>query len=209
MLNLVAKKMGMSHSYSENGSSTALTIIKLYDNVVLDLQVNEDKEFDNVLVAFEKAENGKNIKKPISGIFTKKSLPLHKKILGSQIKKNSGYKQGDIINVEDIVKKGDKIAVSGVSIGKGFAGVMKRHNFAGLEATHGVSVSHRSHGSTGQNQDPGKVFKGKKMAGHMGNKRVSVKNLQVLDIDLEKKLLFVKGAVPGSRGGYVVLKIDN
>ena len=127
MLNLVAKKMGMSHSFSENGSSTALTIVKLYDNVVLDLHVNEDKEFDNLLVAFEKAQKAKNIKKPISGIFTKKSLPLHKKILGSKIKKNSGFKQGDIIDITSLVKKGDVVAVSGISIGKG---LIEFHGFA-------------------------------------------------------------------------------
>jgi large subunit ribosomal protein L3 len=123
------------------------------------------------------------------------------------VKKGLDLKVGDSITIDSVIKEGDKISVGGVTIGKGFAGVMKRWNFRGLEASHGVSVSHRSHGSTGQRQDPGKTFKGKKMAGHMGVDNVTVKNLEVLMIDKEKSVIAVKGAIPGYSGGDVILKI--
>jgi len=117
------------------------------------------------------------------------------------------YKVGDQITIDSVLKEGDTVNITGVSTGKGFAGVMKRWNFRGLEASHGVSVSHRSHGSTGQRQDPGKTFKGKKMAGHMGVDNITVKNLEVLIVDKEKSVIAVKGSIPGYAGGDVVLKI--
>jgi large subunit ribosomal protein L3 len=208
MINLLAKKVGMSHIYKDNGSLIPLTLIKLHESCVVDVIVNEDKEFDNILIGYEKAKNAKKIKKPISGVFAKKGLQIHKKIQGSRINKSAQYKTGDIINIASLLKEGDKISISGTSVGKGFAGVMKRHNFSGLEATHGVSISHRSHGSTGQCQDPGKVFKGKKMAGQMGNKKVTVKNLEVLSLNSENNTIAVKGAVPGSANGDIILKIS-
>lgn len=207
MLELIGKKIGMSHVFQESGAAVPLTMIQLYDNCVLELKVNEDKEFDNLLVAFEKTENAKKISKPLTGVFNKKSVPLFKKIRGSQVRKNLEYKVGDSIALDVIVKEGDTVDISGVTVGKGFAGVMKKWNFRGLEASHGVSVSHRSHGSTGQRQDPGKTFKGKKMAGHMGVENVTVKNLQVLIVDKENSVIAVKGSVPGNNGGDVVLKI--
>lgn len=207
MLELIGKKIGMSHMFKDSGANVPLTLIQLYDNVVLELKANEGKDFDSLLVAFEKTENAKKISKSVAGIFNKKSLPLHKKIHGSQVKKGLELKAGDSIAFDTIVKEGDKIAIAGITSGKGFAGVMKRWNFAGLEASHGVSVSHRSHGSTGQRQDPGKVFKGKKMAGHMGVDRVTTKNLEVIIIDKEKSVIAVKGAVPGHAGSDVILKI--
>lgn len=207
MLELVGKKIGMSHLFQDSGKSVPLTMIEVYENCVLDLVVNEDKKFDNVLVAFEKAANPKKVSKSLAGVFNKKSVPLFKKIHGSQIKKNASLKVGEAIAVDSVIQTGDKLAVSGITIGKGFAGVMKRWNFGGLEATHGVSISHRSHGSTGQRQDPGKVFKGKKMAGHMGVDKVTVKNLEVLIVDKEKSIIAVKGAVPGNSGSDVILKI--
>jgi large subunit ribosomal protein L3 len=207
MLELIGKKLGMSHIFKESGANVPLTLIQLYDNVVLELKNNEDKDFDNLLLAFEKTDNAKKISKSVAGIFNKKSVPLHKKIHGSQVKKGLELKVGDSISLESVVKEGDKVAISGITVGKGFAGVMKRWNFAGLEASHGVSVSHRSHGSTGQRQDPGKVFKGKKMAGHMGVDKVTTKNLEVVIIDKEKSVIAVKGAVPGFAGSDVILKI--
>jgi large subunit ribosomal protein L3 len=207
MLELVGKKIGMTHLFQENGNSVPLTMLQVYDNCVIDLIVNEDKEFDSLSVAFNKAEKTKNISKSVIGFFNKKSLPVFKKRLTSRIKKGSQLKSGDAITIESVLKEGDKISVSGVSSGKGFAGVMKRWNFRGLEASHGVSVSHRSHGSTGQRQDPGKTFKGKKMAGHMGVDNVTVKNLEVILIDKEKSVVAVKGAVPGNAGSDVILKI--
>ncbi len=207
MLELVGKKIGMSHIFKDTGVAVPLTMIQVYDNCVLELLVNENKSFDNLLVAFEKAENAKKVSKPQTGLFNKKSVPLFKKIRGSQVRKNLELKVGDSIAIDSVVKEGDKIDVAGVTSGKGFAGVMKRWNFRGLEASHGVSVSHRSHGSTGQRQDPGKTFKGKKMAGHMGVDNVTVKNLEVLIVDKEKSVIAVKGAIPGNNGGDVVLKI--
>jgi len=208
MLELLGKKIGMSHVFAENGAASALTFIKLYDNIVIDLAVNADKDYDKLVVAFEKVTNPKKLSKAQTGFFNKKSIALHKKIKESRVKKGLEYKANDTIAIETIVNEGDMVAVSGITIGKGFAGVMKRHNFAGLEASHGVSVSHRSHGSTGQRQDPGKVFKGKKMAGHMGVDKVTVKNLKVLVIDKEKSILGVQGAVPGHAGSDVIVKIS-
>lgn len=197
----------MTHQYNEAGAATPLTMVQVYENCVLELAVNEDKAFDNLLVAFEKVTKAKNVSKSVAGIFNKKSVPLYKKIRGSQVKKGLELKTGDAIAIDSVLKVGDKISIGGVTIGKGFAGVMKRWNFRGLEASHGVSVSHRSHGSTGQRQDPGKTFKGKKMAGHMGVDNVTVKNLEVVMVDKEKSVIAVKGAVPGNAGGDVILKI--
>ena len=207
MLELVGKKIGMSHIFKDNGESVPLTMVQVYENCVLELAVNENKDFDNLLVAFEKVTNPKRLNKPLTGIFNKKSVPLFKKIRGSQVKKGLELKAGDQITIDSVVKEGDFISISGVTSGKGFAGVMKKWGFAGLEASHGVSVSHRSHGSTGQRQDPGKVFKGKKMAGHMGVENVTVKNLEILIVDKEKSVIAVKGSIPGNPGGDVVLKI--
>jgi len=207
MLELVGKKIGMSHLFNDNGAAIPLTMLQVYDNCVLDLAVNEDKDFDSLLVAFEKTTDAKKISKSVAGIFNKKAVPLFKKIRGSQVKKGLQLKTGDSITIDSIAKVGDKIDVAGISMGKGFAGPMKRWNFRGLEASHGVSVSHRSHGSTGQRQDPGKTFKGKKMAGHMGVDKITVKNVEILMIDTEKSIIAVKGAIPGNSGGDVILKI--
>ncbi len=207
MLELVGKKIGMTHIYNEAGATVPLTMVQVYDNCVLDLTINENKDFDNLLVAFEKVTNPKKVSKSFAGIFNKKSVPLFKKIRGSQVKKGLTLKAGDSIALDSVIKAGDKISISGITIGKGFAGVMKKWNFAGLEASHGVSVSHRSHGSTGQRQDPGKVFKGKKMAGHMGVEKVTTKNLEILSVDQDKSVIAVKGAIPGNPGGDIILKI--
>ncbi|HLD76734.1 MAG TPA: 50S ribosomal protein L3 [Rickettsiales bacterium] len=207
MLELIGKKIGMSHLFGEDGVASPLTFIKLYDNCVIDLKVNADKDFDDLTLAFEQTENAKKLNKAQIGFFNKKSIPLHKKIKQCRVKKGAAYKTNDKIEIDVVFKEGDLVDVRGVTIGKGFAGVMKRHNFAGLEASHGVSVSHRSHGSTGQRQDPGKVFKGKKMAGHMGVDNITTKNLQILVVDKEKSLIGVKGAVPGFAGGDVIIKI--
>jgi large subunit ribosomal protein L3 len=207
MLELVGKKIGMTHIFKDSGVLVPLTMIRVYDNCVLELAINQDKEFDNLLVAFEKITIAKKVSKSVAGIFNKKSVPLFRKIRGSQVKKGLELKVGDSITIDSVIREGDKISVGGVTIGKGFAGVMKRWNFRGLEASHGVSVSHRSHGSTGQRQDPGKTFKGKKMAGHMGVDNVTVKNLEVLMIDKEKSVIAVKGSIPGYSGGDVILKI--
>ena len=207
MLELVGKKIGMTHVFSESGISSPLTMVQIYDNCIIDIIVNEDKSYDSLLVAFEKVSSPKRLSKAVAGIFNKKSLPLFKKIHGSQVKKGLVAKVGASVFIDSVLKEGDQVSIRGVTIGKGFAGVMKKWNFRGLEASHGVSVSHRSHGSTGQRQDPGKTFKGKKMAGHMGVANVTVKNLEVVLIDKEKSVIAVKGAVPGNAGSDVILKI--
>jgi large subunit ribosomal protein L3 len=208
MINLAAKKIGMSHIYKEDGTLVPLTLIKLFDTCVIDVLVNEDKAFNNILIGYNKADNAKKVKKPLAGVFAKKGLPIHKKMYGCRIKKTADYKAGEQLDISSLLKVGTSVNVTATSVGKGFAGVMKRHGFKGLEASHGVSISHRSHGSTGQCQDPGKVFKGKKMAGHMGNKTITVKNLEVIVLDIENNTVAIKGAVPGSSNGNVMLKIN-
>ena len=207
MLELLGKKIGMTHVFKDGGVMLPLTMVQVYENCVIEVTENSEKEFDNVLLAFQKVDNVKKLTKSVAGIFNKKSLPLFKKIHGSQVKKGSNLKVSDSIAVDSVIAVGDKISIAGITAGKGFAGVMKRWNFRGLEASHGVSVSHRSHGSTGQRQDPGKTFKGKKMAGHMGVERVTTKNLEVVMIDAEKSIIAIKGAVPGLAGNDVILKI--
>lgn len=197
----------MSHIFKDNGAAVPLTMVQVYENCVLELNVNEDQAYDSLLMGFQKATHPKRVSKPIAGIFNKKSVPLFKKIRGSKVKKGLEYKVGDEITIDSLVQEGDKINVRGLSSGKGFAGAMKRWNFGGLEASHGISISHRSHGSTGQCQDPGRVFKGKKMAGHMGAENITVKNLEVVIIDKEKSVIAVKGSIPGNAGSDVVLKI--
>jgi large subunit ribosomal protein L3 len=206
MLELVGKKIGMSHIFKDGGILLPLTMIQIYENCIIEIKINKDKNFDNLIMAFEPT-SPKKLQKPIIGVFNKKQLPLFKKIRGSRIKKGLDLKVGQSIIASSVIKEGDKINVSGYTIGKGFAGVMKRWNFRGLEASHGVSVSHRSHGSTGQRQDPGKTFRGKKMSGHMGAENITVKNLEVIIIDKHKSIIAIKGSIPGNDGSDVVLKI--
>lgn len=204
MLDYIGKKIGMTHSYDDNGNSTALTMIKLYDNIIFDFN-DSNNSVNRVTVAFNKIENKKNISKSHIGKFEKKNLPIYSMIKESKVKKSSIFSVGSSLNIKDLITIGDKISISGTSIGKGFAGGMKRWGFGGLEATHGVSISHRSHGSTGQCQDPGKVFKGKKMAGHMGVKKVTTKNLEVIYINSEENIIAVKGCIPGFNGNNIIL----
>jgi large subunit ribosomal protein L3 len=208
MLEFIGKKIGMTHIYSEAGQSTPLTMIHLYSNTVFDLKENQKNSNNKLLtIAFNKLEKTKNISKSVAGAYQKKSLPVHKLLHTCKVKDAFEIEVGKPVLIENFIKQGDKVSIRGVTTGKGFAGVMKRWNFRGLEASHGVSVSHRSHGSTGQRQDPGKTFKGKKMAGHMGVDRVTVRNLEVLMIDKDKSVIAVKGSVPGNLGQDVVLKI--
>jgi large subunit ribosomal protein L3 len=208
MLELVGKKIGMSHSFNEVGVMTPLTFIEIYSNQVIELN-NDNENYNRLVIGFNKITNNKKISKSLAGVFNKKSIPLHKFIKGCKVSRKSEIKAGDILEISKFINLGDKISISGISTGKGFAGVMKRWNFRGLEASHGVSISHRSHGSTGQRQDPGKTFQGKKMAGHMGVDKVTVRNLKVEVIDQEKSVIAVKGAIPGKTGTNVVIKIKN
>jgi large subunit ribosomal protein L3 len=208
MLELLAKKIGMTHIYKNNGSCVSVTMIKLHDNRVIDLDNSKDSS-QSVSLAFIKTENFKKISKSVIGLFNKKQIPVYKKIHSSKLKKTTEINIGDSVEISKFMKEGDKISIRGVTSGKGFAGVMKRWNFRGLEASHGVSVSHRSHGSTGQRQDPGKTFKGKKMAGHMGVNNVTIKNLEIEFIDNQNSVIAVKGSVPGKNGSDLIVKLSN
>ena len=197
----------MSSMFTEQGDRITLTFLQLEDLQVVGNKTIERDGYNAVVL-------GSTIKKASKVSKSMKKVFANAKVEPRQILKEFRVSEGNMLEVGAELKAthfepGQYVDVSGRSIGKGFAGVMKRHNFGGLEATHGVSISHRSHGSTGQCQDPGKVFKGKKMAGHMGNTRVTVKNLQVLIVDKEKNIVAVKGAIPGSKGSDVILKIDN
>jgi large subunit ribosomal protein L3 len=207
MLEFIGKKIGMTHVYTDGGESVALTMIQLYSNTVFDFKANQ--EHNTLTVAFDKLENAKKVSNSVAGAYKAKSLPIHRILNSFKVKKSFSINQGDSVLIENFIKEGDKINIRGLTTGKGFAGVMKRWNFRGLEASHGVSISHRSHGSTGQRQDPGKTFRGKKMAGHLGVENITVKNLQVVFVDIEKSIIAVKGSIPGKSGFEVAVKVSN
>ena len=208
MLELLAKKIGMTHIYKNNGTSVAVTMIKVHDNRVIESKDSNDS-YNSVSLAFIKTENIKKLNKSVIGLFNKKQIPIYKKIHTSKLKKSTQISIGESFEISKLFKEGDKISVRGETTGKGFAGVMKRWNFRGLEASHGVSVSHRSHGSTGQRQDPGKTFRGKKMAGHLGVNNITIKNLEIEFIDNENSVIAVKGSVPGKNGTDLIVKLSN
>lgn len=199
---LIAQKLGMTRVFDEKGQHVPVTLLKVENaQVVAALDINGRKALQ-IGVGSRKA---KNVTKPMRGHFAKAKVEPKAKLVQFNVSDNAVLEVGAEITVDHFVP-GQIVDVVGVTKGKGFAGVMKRWNFAGLEASHGVSVSHRSHGSTGQRQDPGRTFKGKKMAGHLGVERVTVQNLRVVMSDVEKGLLAIKGAVPGAEGGYVVVR---
>ncbi len=199
-IGLVAKKIGMTRYFDEYGDHHPVTILECPETIVTKLDVNNN----NVqIAAFDKSK--KNINKPQANEYEK--LKSTYKSVRKEFKtdKISEFKIGSIITLNHFLE-GQFVDVQGKTIGKGFAGGMKRHGFGGLEATHGVSISHRSHGSTGQCQDPGKVFKGKKMAGHLGDSKITIQNLEILKIDQENELIFIRGAVPGKKGSLLIIK---
>ena len=198
---LIAKKLGMSRIFGADGTHTPVTVLSVDNLVVVDVKTQEKDGYTAVQLGTG-AVKVKNVSKPLKGHFAKASVEPKKKLAEFRVSEDCLLSVGNELSVEHFVV-GQYVDVCSTSKGKGFAGVMKRHNFAGLEATHGVSISHRSHGSTGQRQDPGKVFKGKKMAGHMGDERVTVQNLKVAAIDADKGLIMVKGAVPGGENAWV------
>jgi len=203
-IGLVGKKIGMTREFFSSGISVPVTVIFVEKGRILDVFTKEKRGYDAIKVGFGKIKNSK-LTNQMKGVFTKKSTEPKKILREFRVENISEYKEGNEIGLE--IFKDDKfIDVTAKTIGKGFAGVMKRHNFSGLRASHGVSVSHRSHGSTGQRQDPGKVFKGKKMAGHMGDKFRTIQNLEVVKSDIENNLIFLKGSIPGSKNSLVVIK---
>ena len=198
---LLARKVGMTRVYTPNREHNSVTVLKLPSSIVIGHRKTEVDGYNALILGFEKV-NPKYLKKPQKEFFSKiKQEPL-KKVKEFRISEENFVEKGkSIISSHFIV--GQYVDIRSDSIGKGFAGAMKRHNFAGLRASHGVSISHRSHGSTGNSQDPGRVWKGKKMAGQMGNKKVTIQSLEVVSIDEERSLILVKGGVPGSIGGWV------
>ena len=203
-IGLIGTKLGMTREFMETGQSIPVTVIKVEKGRVLDVISKEKRGYNAVKIGFFKLKNSK-VTKQMKGYFTKKNTEPKKILKEFRVDNNEQYKEGNELGLE-IFKDKKFIDVKSKTIGKGFAGVMKRWNFGGLRASHGVSVSHRSHGSTGQRQDPGKVFKGKKMAGHMGDKLRTMLNLEVVKSDLENNLLYLKGSIPGSKNSTVFLR---
>jgi len=194
----------MTREFYKTGQSVPVTVIKMEKGRVIDVISEEKRGYKAVQIGFGKIKSSK-ISKAMKGYFTKKNTEPKKKLKEFRVKNLENYKEGNELGLE-IFKDVKFVDIRSTTIGKGFAGVMKRHNFAGLRASHGVSVSHRAHGSTGQNQDPGKVFKNKKMAGHMGNKLRTMQNIEIIKSDNENNLLYLKGSIPGSKNTEVVIK---
>ncbi|MCA3357732.1 MAG: 50S ribosomal protein L3 [Roseomonas sp.] len=201
---LIAKKLGMSRLFNEDGSTVPVTLLHV-DNVRVVAKRSADKDgYEAVQLGIGTAKP-KNVSKANKGHFAKAGVEAPRKVVEFRVASDAMLEPGAVLSSAHFVA-GQKVDVTGVTVGKGFAGAMKRWNFSGLEASHGVSISHRSHGSTGNRQDPGKTFKNKKMAGHLGVERVTTQNLEVAGVDAEKGLLLIKGAVPGSKGGYVLVR---
>ena len=201
---LIGKKIGMSREFYKTGQSVPVTVIKMETGRVIDVINEEKRGYKAVQIGFGKIKNSK-LSKAMKGYFTKKNTEPKKKLKEFRVKNLENYKEGNELGLE-IFKDVKFVDIRSKTIGKGFAGVMKRHNFSGLRASHGVSVSHRAHGSTGQNQDPGKVFKNKKMAGHMGSKIRTMQNIEIIKSDNENNLLYLKGSIPGSKNTEVLVK---
>jgi large subunit ribosomal protein L3 len=201
---ILAKKLGMTRLFMEDGRQIPVTVLHL-DNLQVVGQRTMDRDGYTAVTLGAGEAKAKRTSKPMRGVFAAANVAPKRKLVEFRVQEDGLIDVGAEISAEHFLE-GQKVDVTGTSIGKGFAGAMKRHNFGGLRATHGVSISHRSHGSTGQCQDPGRVFKGKKMAGHMGAARVTTQNLEVVKTDAERGLVMIKGAVPGSKGGWVTVK---
>ena len=201
---LIAEKIGMTRLFGDDGTHVPVTVLKIEDCEVVAARRPEKDGYSAVQLGIGKAKS-KNVSKPMRGHFAKAKVVPKQKVGEFRVDERALLEPGTVLGVEHFVV-GQYVDVTGTSIGKGFAGGMKRWGFRGLRASHGVSISHRSHGSTGQHQDPGRVFKGKKMAGHMGDRRVTVQNLEVVGVDRELGIVLVKGGVPGVRGGYVRIR---
>jgi large subunit ribosomal protein L3 len=201
---VIAKKVGMTRLFMEDGKQIPVTVLQL-DNLQVVAQRTNDKDGYTAVQLGAGASKVKRVSKALRGHFSAAKVEPKRKVAEFRVTEDNLIEVGAEISAEHFLA-GQKVDVSGTSIGKGFAGAMKRHNFGGLRASHGVSISHRSHGSTGQCQEPGRVFKGKKMAGHMGAAKVTTQNLEVVKTDVARGLIMIKGAVPGSKGGWVTIK---
>ena len=203
-LALIGKKIGMSREFFKTGQSVPVTVLKMETGRLINFINKENRGYSAVQIGFGKIKNSK-LTKAMKGYFAKKNTEPKKTLKEFRLENTENFKEGNEIGLE-IFENVKFVDVKSKTIGKGFAGAMKRHNFGGLRATHGVSISHRSHGSTGQRQDPGKVFKGKKMAGHMGDKIRTIQNIEVIKTDKENNLLYLKGSIPGSKNTEVLIR---
>ena len=201
---LIGKKIGMTREFYKTGQLVPVTVIKMEKARVIEVIEKEKRGYKAVQLGYGKIKSSK-LTKAMKGFYAKKNTEAKKKLKEYKIENTENYKEGNEFGLE-IFKDVKFVDTKSRTIGKGFAGAMKRHNFGGLRATHGVSVSHRSHGSTGQRQDPGKVFKGKKMAGHMGDRLRTMQNIEIIKTDLENELLYLKGSIPGSKNTEVMVK---
>ncbi|WP_350334707.1 50S ribosomal protein L3 [Coralliovum pocilloporae] len=201
---LIAQKVGMTRIYNDAGEHVPVTVLKLENCQVVAQRTEEANGYTALQLGVGSAKV-KNVSKPMRGHFAVAKVEPKRKLAEFRVSPDNLIEVGSELTADHFVA-GQFVDVTGTSIGKGFAGAMKRHNFGGLRASHGVSISHRSHGSTGQCQDPGKVFKGKKMAGHMGAERVTTQNLRVVRTDAERGLILVQGSVPGSKGGWILVR---
>tara|TARA_Y100000816_G_scaffold56982_1_gene37221 strand:+ start:81 stop:791 length:711 start_codon:yes stop_codon:yes gene_type:complete len=201
---LIGKKIGMTREFYKTGQLVPVTVLKMEKARVIQIIDQEKRGYSAVQLGYGKIKNSK-LSKAMKGYFTKKNTEAKKKLKEFKVLDVQKYKEGNEFGLE-IFKDVKYVDTRSKTIGKGFAGAMKRHNFGGLRATHGVSISHRSHGSTGQRQDPGKVFKGKKMAGHMGDKLRTMQNIEIVKTDIENELLYLKGSIPGSKNSEVLVK---
>ena len=203
-IGLIGKKIGMTREFFDTGISVPVTVLSIEKGRILDVITKEKRGYDAIRVGFGKIKTSK-LTKQMKGVFAKKNTEPKKILREFRVDNISEFKEGNEIGLE-IFKDQKFVDITSKTIGKGFAGGIKRHNFSGLGASHGVSVSHRALGSTGQNQDPGKVFKGKKMPGHMGDKFRTMQNLEIIKSDLENNLIFVKGSVPGSKNSIILVQ---
>jgi len=201
---LIGKKIGMTREFYKSGQSVPVTVLKMEKGRVIDVINEEKRGYKAIQLGFGNIKTSK-LSKAMKGYFSKKNTEPKKILKEFRVKNLENFKPGNEFGLE-IFKDIKFVDIRSKTIGKGFAGAMKRHNFSGLRATHGVSVSHRSHGSTGQRQDPGKVFKGKKMAGHMGDKLRTTQNLEIIKSDLDNNLLYLKGSIPGAKNTEVLVK---
>jgi len=201
---LIGKKIGMTREFYKTGQLVPVTVLKMEKARVIQVIEQEKRGYKAVQLGYGKIKSSK-LSKAMKGFYTKKNTEAKKKLKEYRISNTENYKEGNEFGLE-IFKDIKFVDTRSKTIGKGFAGAMKRHNFGGLRATHGVSVSHRSHGSTGQRQDPGKVFKGKKMAGHMGDKLRTMQNIEIIKTDIENELLYLKGSIPGSKNSEILVK---
>ena len=201
---LLGKKIGMTREFYKTGQVVPVTILKMEKARVIQVIDEQKRGYKAIQLGYGKIKNSK-LTKAMKGVFSKKNTEPKRKLKEYRVSNTENYKEGNEFGLE-IFKNIKFVDTRSKTIGKGFAGAMKRHNFGGLRATHGVSISHRSHGSTGQRQDPGKVFKGKKMAGHMGDKLRTMQNIEIIKTDIDNELLYLKGSIPGSKNTEVLVK---